>query len=99
MDDTEYYVEHVMFAVLREVDAETHTAVSSFNAAPRCCARAVRELCHVQGNSGYMDDTEYYTEHLVFAILREVDAETHTDCIIAQHRTTMLCASCVMTGP
>ena len=41
MDDTEYYTEHLVFAVLREVDAETHTAVLSLNAAMRCRARAV----------------------------------------------------------
>ena len=40
MDGTEYYVEQVVFAVLREVDAEPSKAVISVNAAPRCRARA-----------------------------------------------------------
>ena len=43
MDDTEYYVEHVVFAVLRELDAETSTAL--YYRSPHHDA-AVRELCH-----------------------------------------------------
>ena len=30
----------------------------------------------VRGDCGDMDDTEYYIEHVVYAILRESDAET-----------------------
>ena len=49
-------------------------------------------ILYVQGNSGDIDDTEYYVEHVVFAILRESDAETSTArlYIITQHRTTIL---------
>ena len=39
MDGTEYYVKHVVFAVLRELDAETSTALLSL-AAPRCMRSA-----------------------------------------------------------
>ena len=40
MDDTGYSVEHVAFAVLRELDAETSTVVLLLNAALRCRAQA-----------------------------------------------------------
>ena len=43
MDDTEYYVEHVVFAVLRELDAKTSTALLSL-AAPRRGAQDSRAL-------------------------------------------------------
>ena len=38
-------------------------------------------------DSGDMDDMEYYVEH-VFAVLRELDAET-SKCYIIARRTTM----------
>ena len=43
MDDTKYYLEHVVFAVLRELDAETSTALLPL-AAPRCMW-GVRQPC------------------------------------------------------
>ena len=30
-------------------------------------------ILFVRGNSGYINDTEYYVEHVVFAVLRESD--------------------------
>ena len=30
-------------------------------------------ILFVRGNSGDIDDTEYYVEHVVFAVLRESD--------------------------
>ena len=144
MDAMEYYVDlHVAYAVLREVDAETHTAVLSLNTAPRCsCASCVmlkeivviwtirnitlNILCLpfcvksmlkytdciiVQHRTTmlcascvmfkeivvitYMDDTEYYTEHLVFAVLREVDAETHT-AVLSFNTAPRCCARAVL---
>ena len=35
-------------------------------------------ILYVLGNSGDMYDTEYYVEHVVFAVLRELDAKTST---------------------
>ena len=44
-----------------------------------------------------MDDTGYYSvEHVAFAVLRELDAETSTDVLL--RRTTLPCATCIMTG-
>ena len=32
-------------------------------------------ILYVRGNSGDLDDTEYYVKHVVFAVLRQFDAE------------------------
>ena len=51
----------------------------------------------VRGNSGDIDDTEYYVEHVVFAVLHESDQ-------LFYYRSTpnhdsLLCTSCVMAEP
>ena len=52
-------------------------------------------ILYVRGNNCDTDDAEYYINHLMVAVLRELDGDT-LYCIIVQSRTTM--AGSVMTG-
>ena len=55
-------------------------------------------ILYVLGNSGDMDDTEYYVEHVVFAVLRELDAKTSTALLsLATPRCMRGSASFIMT--
>ena len=59
MEDTAYYVEHVVFAVLREFDAETSTALLSLNASPQCrmCTSCVMTDRNQQINNEQLGQT------------------------------------------
>ena len=46
----------------------------------------------VRRNNGDTDDMEYYVNHLMFAVLRELDGDI-LYCIIVQRRITMMAAS------
>ena len=48
-------------------------------------------MLYVRGNNGDADDAEYYVNHLVFAVLPELDGDIQCTlhCIIVQSRTTM----------
>ena len=45
-------------------------------------------LLYVRGNNGDTDDAEYYINHLVFVVLRELDGDI-LYCIIIQSLTTI----------
>ena len=45
-------------------------------------------MLYVHGNNCDTDDAEYYVNHLMVAVLRELDGDT-LYCIIVQSRTTM----------
>ena len=45
-------------------------------------------MLYVHGNNCDTDDTEYYVNHIMVAVLRELDGDT-LYCIIVQSRTTM----------
>ena len=45
-------------------------------------------MLYVRGNNCDTDDAEYYVNHLMVAVLRELDGDT-LYCIIVQSRTTM----------
>ena len=45
-------------------------------------------MLYVRGNKCDTDDAEYYVNHLMVAVLRELDGDT-LYCIIVQSRTTM----------
>ena len=48
-------------------------------------------MLYVRGNNFDTDDAEYYVNHLMVAVLRELDGDT-LYCIIVQSRTTMAAA-------
>ena len=45
-------------------------------------------MLYVRGNNYNTDDAEYYVNHLMVAVLRELDGDT-LYCIIVQSRITM----------
>ncbi len=45
-------------------------------------------MLYVRGNNCDTDNAEYYVNHLMVAVLRELDGDT-LYCIIVQSRTTM----------